>query len=48
MSGLRSLLYTVAKLLGDVNAIFKGRIGRRIGRRLVWKGTGRLSGKLSG
>ena len=43
---MRSLLYKVARLMGDVNAVQKGRVGRRIGRRIVGKGTGRLLGKL--
>ena len=29
----RGTLYSIAKLLGDLNAIFTGRIGRRILRR---------------
>lgn len=43
---MRSLLYKVARLMGDVNAVQKGRVGRRVGRRIVGKGTGRLLGKL--
>jgi len=43
---MRSLLYALARLLGDVNAVQKGRVGRRVGRRIVGKGTGRLLGKL--
>lgn len=38
----RSFLYTLAKILGDVNAVQKGKVGRRIGRRA----TGKLTGKL--
>ena len=30
---LRSLLYQIAKLMGDVNAVKKGKVGRRLGRR---------------
>lgn len=41
MAGFRSLLYSLAKLLGDINAVKKGRVGRRIGRRV----TGRVAGK---
>lgn len=37
----RSFLYTLAKLLGDVNAVRRGRVGRRIGRRVA----GRVVGK---
>ena len=43
---LRSVLYALAKLLGDVNAIQKGKIAPRIGRRLAGKITGRLLGRL--
>lgn len=38
----RSFLYTLAKFLGDVNAVKKGKIGQRIGRRVAGKATGRL------
>ena len=37
----RGFLYTLAKLLGDVNAVQKGKVGRRIGRRAAGKATGR-------
>ena len=43
---VRSVLYALAKLLGDVNAIQKGKIATRIGRRLAGKITGRLLGRL--
>jgi len=43
---IRSVLYGLAKFLGDVNAIEKNKIGRRIGRRLMGKLTGRLLGRL--
>lgn len=45
---MRSLLYQLARLLGDVNAAQKGRVGRRIGRRAAGKATGRGLGKLFG
>jgi hypothetical protein len=32
---LRSWLYLIARLMGDDNAVERGRGGRRIGRRLV-------------
>jgi len=38
---IRSILYAIARLLGDIGAVKKGRIGRRIGRRV----TGRAAGK---
>lgn len=46
MSGFRSLLYKVARIMGDVNAVQKGRVGRRVGRRVAGKATGRGLGKL--
>lgn len=41
MSGFRNFLYKLARILGDINAVKKGRVGRRIGRRTA----GRVSGK---
>jgi hypothetical protein len=38
---MRSLLYLIAKLMGDYNAIKKGKIGKRIVRR----GAGKITGK---
>ena len=38
---MRSFLYLLARLLGDVNAVKKGRVGKRIGRRIA----GRITGK---
>lgn len=46
MNSTRAILYAVARLLGDINAIAKGRIGRRILRRLAGQATGRLLGRL--
>jgi len=43
---MRSFLYMLAKLMGDLNAVGKGKIGRRIGRRIAGKFTGRGLGKL--
>jgi len=40
MTGFRSLLYTLAKLLGDVNAVKKGRVGERGQRRVAGKRLG--------
>lgn len=46
MNGFRSLLYKLARLLGDVNAVKRGRVGRRIGRRIAGRATGRGLGRL--
>lgn len=43
---MRSFLYFIAKLMGDFNAVQKGKIGQRIGRRAAGKVTGRLFGKI--
>ena len=44
----RGILYLIARLLGDVNAINKDKVGRRIARRGVGKLAGRGIGKLLG
>ena len=43
--GIRSLLYWLARLLGDVNAVRRGRIGQRIARRVAGKAAGRAMRK---
>ncbi len=48
MNSFRSFLYWLARLLGDVNAVQKGRVGRRVSRRLAGKSAGRLFRKLFG
>ena len=44
--GLRNALYTIARLMGDVNAVKKGKVGKRVARRAAGKVTGRGLGKL--
>ena len=44
--GFRSLLYKLARVLGDVNAAKKGKVGKRVGRRITGKMTGRGIGRL--
>ncbi|MBA3053180.1 hypothetical protein KKF70_03330 [bacterium] len=39
----RGFLYWLAKLLGDINAVQKGKVGKRIIRRAAGKGTGGFS-----
>ncbi len=41
LGGFRSFLYTFARLLGDVNAIRRHQVGRRIRRRVVGRMLGR-------
>lgn len=45
ISQARSVLYGLAKLLGDVSAIKKGTVGKRIARRAAGKATGKMLGK---
>jgi len=42
----RGFLYWLARFLGDINAVKKGKVGRRIGRRIAGKATGRMLGKI--
>jgi hypothetical protein len=42
----RGFLYRLARFLGDVNAIEKGRVPRRLVRRVAGKVTGRFLGRL--
>lgn len=42
----RGILYRAARLLGDVQAVKKSRVGKRIVRRVAGKVTGRLFRKL--
>lgn len=44
----RSALYALARFLGDVNAVKKGKVGRRIARRAAGKLTGRAMRRLFG
>jgi len=39
-------LYTLAKLMGDYNAVKKGKVGQRVGRRAAWEATGTAMRKL--
>lgn len=43
---MRGLLYKIARLLGDVNAVKKGKVGKRVGRRAAGKATGKGFKKL--
>ena len=46
INSARGFLYRLARLLGDVNAIQKGKVPRRIMRRMAGKVTGRFLGRL--
>ena len=43
----RSALYKSAKILGDVNSVKRGTIGKRLTNRLVGKASGRFSSAIS-
>jgi hypothetical protein len=38
----RSFLYKLARFLGNVNAVKRGRVGQRVGRRAAGRGLGRI------
>lgn len=42
----KSLIYKLLRLSNDVNAVRRGRVGRRITRRAYGKATGRLARRL--
>ena len=42
----KSLIYKLLKYSNDLNAVQKGKVGRRIGRRVAGKATGRMFGKI--
>lgn len=46
MTQLRSLLYKLARGLGDVNAVRRGTVHKRAARRVAGRGTGRMLRKL--
>ena len=46
MAGFGELLSTLAKLMGDYNAVKKGKVGKRVGRRAAGKATGKAMRKL--
>ena len=48
LNQFRTLLYQLGKLLGDVNAVRKGKVKRRIARRVAGRATGHLFRRLFG
>jgi hypothetical protein len=46
VSSTRGLLYRLARLLGDYQAVRRGTVSKRVARRLVGKATGRGLGRL--
>ncbi len=43
---MKKLIYKALKLSNDINAVSKGKDGKRIGRRAYGKATGKLARKL--
>ena len=43
----RSDLYKTAKILGDVNSVKRGTLGKRVSNRVVGKASARLSSAIS-
>ena len=41
MAGFGDLVSTLAKLMGEYNAVKKGKAGKRVGRRVAGKATGK-------
>ncbi|GAB4150161.1 MAG: hypothetical protein Fur0015_14290 [Ignavibacteriales bacterium] len=46
INSIRNVLYKVAKILGDINAINKGKITERVVRRAAGRTSGRLLQRL--
>lgn len=44
----KTLVYKALKASNDVNAVSKGKVGRRVGRRIYGKATGRAARKWFG
>lgn len=42
ISKTRSKLYKIARILGDVDAVKKGKVGKRVKNRVIGKLTGKL------
>jgi len=43
---MKKLLYSLLKYSNDINAVKKGKVGRRVGRRIYGKASGKLARKL--
>jgi hypothetical protein len=42
----RGFLYKLARIMGDVNAVKRGRVGRRVARRAAGRATGKALRRL--
>ncbi|MDQ0160044.1 hypothetical protein J2S77_002045 [Alkalibacillus salilacus] len=45
--GLKSRIYKLLRIWNDVDAVRKGKIGKRVGRRASGRATGKFLNKLS-
>ena len=43
---MKKLLYSLLKYSNDINAVKKGKVGRRVGRRIYGKASGKMARKL--
>ena len=43
---MKKLLYSLLKYSNDINAVKKGKVGRRVGRSIYGKASGKLARKL--
>jgi hypothetical protein len=43
---MRDLLYRLLRISNDVRAVRRGRVGRRVARRVYGKATGRLASRI--
>lgn len=43
---IRNVLYIMARVLGDINALVKGKVAKRIARRVTGALLGRMLGKI--
>lgn len=46
INNLRRIFYMIARILGDVNAAKKGRLGKRVARRAAGRSTGKVLRRL--
>jgi len=46
ISSIRSVLYKTGRILGDINAVKRGKILQRVGRRVIGKGVGRVISRI--
>ncbi len=46
INSIRKILYWISKTLGDINAVSKGKAGKRVARRATGKATGKAFKKI--